>query len=250
MRFKLYSMKRIGLLTVIILTSLFQVAVSQNVLDKKNYDKKEENKKNQDNSVEVFRDRMVIDVFQSFWLGMPASVNSMKFNPGFSTSILWDIKRAPKSPISFGIGGGILYHSQNSDALLKYNSTTGKTMYNVLSLTDSIDICRTNMWSLYVPLEFRYRHHNGFKFTLGIRLGYIVGLSQRYKGLDVTGRNQETDYTEYQIFNKMDYNFDVYARIGWKGLGLFYSYQVTSLFKEGLGPKISPMTVGISISPF
>ena len=56
-------MKRIGLIAAIILTSLFQVAVSQNVLDKNNYDKKDENKKNQDNSVEVFRDRMVIDVY-------------------------------------------------------------------------------------------------------------------------------------------------------------------------------------------
>ncbi len=249
MRFKLYSMKRIGLIAAIILTSLFQVAVSQNVLDKNNYKKKDKNN-NKETSVEIFRDRMVIDVFQSFWLGMPSNVSSMKFNPGFSTSMLWDIKRAPKSPFSFGIGGGILYHSQNSDAVLKYNPLTGKTMYNIVSMSDSINVCRMNTWSLYVPLEFRYRHSNGFKFTLGVRLGYIVGLSQRYKGDDLTGRNQKVDYTDYQILNKMNYNFDVYARIGWKGLALYYSYQVTSMFKDGLGPKINPMTVGISISPF
>jgi hypothetical protein len=242
-------MKKIGLIAAIILTSLFQVAVSQNVLDKNNYDKKDKNN-NKETSVEIFRDRMLIDVYQSFWLGMPSNVTSMKFNPGFSTSIVWDIKRAPKSPFSFGIGGGILYHSQNSDAVLKYNPLTGKTMYNIVSMSDSINICRMNAWSLYVPLEFRYRHHNGFKFTLGVRLGYIVGLSQRYKGDDLTGRNQMVDYTDYQILNKMNYNFDVYARIGWKGLGLYYSYQVTSMFKDGLGPKINPMTVGISVSPF
>jgi len=249
LRFKLYSMKRIGLIAAIILTSLFQVAVSQNVLDKNNYVKKDKNN-NKETSVEIFRDRMLIDVYQSFWLGMPSNVASMKFNPGFSTSIVWDIKRAPKSPFSFGIGGGILYHSQNSDAVLKYNPLTGKTMYNIVSMSDSINICRMNTWSLYVPLEFRYRHSSGFKFTLGVRLGYIVGLSQRYKGDDLTGRNQIVDYTDYQILNKMNYNFDVYARIGWKGLGLYYSYQVTSMFKDGLGPKINPMTVGISVSPF
>jgi hypothetical protein len=241
-------MKKITLITAILFLSLLQLVDAQNVLDKNNY--KNKDNPNGDNSVEIFRDRMVIDVFQSFWLGMPSNVSAMKFNPGFNVSILWDIKKKPKAPFSFGIGGGINYHTQNTNALLGIESTQWITRYNILPASDTFKICRMNVVSLYVPLEFRYRHSSGFKFTLGARLGYIVGLNQRYKGKDLTGRNQLLDYKNYQIFNNLDYHFDFYARVGWKGLAVFYSYQLTSLFEAGKGPQIRPMTVGISISPF
>ena len=242
-------MKKITLIATIFLLSLLQLVDAQNVLDKKNYKNKDNS--NGDNSVEIFRDRMVIDVFQTFWLGMPSNVSSKKFNPGFNVSILWDIKKTPKSPFSFGLGGGVNYHTQNSDALLGLEPVNQITRYNIIPALDTaFDICRLNVVSLYVPLEFRYRHSSGFKFTLGARIGYIVGLNQRYKGKDLSGNDQTLDYKNYDILNNLKYHFDFYARVGWKGLDLFYSYQVTSLFEDGKGPQIRPMTIGISISPF
>ncbi|MBP1672819.1 MAG: PorT family protein [Bacteroidetes bacterium] len=250
LQFKINSMKKTGLIITIILLGLGQLVVAQNVLDKNNYENKDKDAKNKNRSVEVFRDRLLIDVYQSFWLGMPSNVSSMKFNPGINTSILWDIKRGPKSPFSFGIGGGVMYHTQNSDAILGYDNPTGNTVYKIITYTDSINTCRLNMVSLYLPLEFRYRHSSGFKVSVGARLGYILNLNQRYDGQDLTGRDQNVNFTNYQIFNKINYHFDFYARIGWKGLDLFYSYQLTKLFVDGKGPQIAPMSIGITISPF
>jgi hypothetical protein len=250
LQFKIDSMKKTGLIITFIILSITQIVVAQNVLDKNNYENKSKEDKNKNGSVEVFRDRMLIDLFQTFWIGMPSNVSSLKFNPGINTSILWDIKRGPKSPFSFGIGGGIMYQTQNTDAILGYDSSTGNTVYKIITNTDSINTCRMNMVSLYVPLEFRYRHSCGFKITVGARLGYILSLNQKYDGQDLTGRNQAVDFTNYQIFNKLNYHFDFYARIGWKGLDLFYSYQITKLFVDGKGPQIAPMSIGITISPF
>lgn len=243
-------MKKITLITAILFLCLSQLLVAQNVLNKNNYENKGKDKKADNGSVEIFRDRFVVDVFQTFWLGMPSNVSSKKFNPGFNVSVLWDVKKSPKSPFSFGIGAGLNYHTQNSDALLGIEPTQWVTRYNIIPALDTtFKICRVNVVSLYVPIELRYRHSSGVKITLGARLGYVVGLNQRYKGKDLTGRNQLLDYKNYQIFNKVKYNFDFYARIGWKGLAVYYSYQVTSVFENGKGPQIRPMSVGISISP-
>ena len=39
---------------------------------------------------EIVRDRLNIDIYHSFWMGMPQEVKHMKFDPGFSVSALWD----------------------------------------------------------------------------------------------------------------------------------------------------------------
>ena len=48
----------------------------------------------------------------------------------------------------------------------------------------------------------------------------------------------------------MKYNVDFYLRIGWKFVDLYYCYQVTPLFADNKGPKIRPMSLGISFSLF
>ena len=57
-------------------------------------------------------------------------------------------------------------------------------------------------------------------------------------------------YKNLNIQNKFKYSVDVYTRIGWKFVDLYYSFQVTPLFTTGKGPKIYPMSVGISLSLF
>ncbi|HHT52954.1 MAG: hypothetical protein PHR19_08660 [Bacteroidales bacterium] len=242
--------RKIGIIITLLFITL-STSVAQNLLDGKNYEKPKKDSLSQVERVEIFRDRLVIDVFQSFWLGMPAAVNSAKFNPGVNVSMLWDIKKKSKFPLSFGIGAGVNYHTQNSNALIGIDSRSWTTLYNVLpQMDEEYKICRLDIVSLYIPLELRYRHHSGFKFSVGARLGSIVSVGQRYRGKDLSGKNQMLDYKDYQIFNKMKYHFDFYARIGWEGLGIFYSYQLTPLFESGKGPQVRPMSVGISISPF
>ena len=40
-----------------------------------------------DEPIVVFRDRLVLDVFHSFWMNMPKEVDHMKFDPGFNVSL-------------------------------------------------------------------------------------------------------------------------------------------------------------------
>jgi hypothetical protein len=202
-------------------------------------------------TVETFRDRLVVDVFHSFWMNVPSGVTH-KFNPGFNVAVLWDFKATKKSPISFGLGIGCTYHTQFSNAQLKYIHPSGPTKYFILPdvITDTMKLNRMTYINCNIPLEFRYRHKNGFKFTVGVRLGLVAEISQRYKGKDIEGNGIDENYKYFLTTDRQKVNFDAYIRCGWKFVGIYYSYQVNKLFNEGKGPAVNPMSLGISLSLF
>jgi hypothetical protein len=207
----------------------------------------------QKEAVEVFRDRLVVDVFHTFWMNVPTPVTH-KFNPGFNIAVLWDFKATKKSPISFGLGVGCTYHTQFSNAQLRYDPTKEITKYYVLPdlyvKKDSLKLNRMTYLNCNIPLEFRYRHKNGFKFTVGVRLGLVAELSQRYKGKNFEEGANTDNYKYFLKTDRQKVNFDVYMRCGWKFVGVYYSYQVNKLFNEGKGPAVTPMSLGISLSLF
>jgi len=242
-------MKFSKILLIIICSCSFVFAFSQ----EQKRDLSEIQDKIQKEAVEVFRDRLVVDVFHSFWMNAPSNV-SQKFNPGFNVAVFWDFKAKKTSPISFGLGVGCTYHTQFSNAQLQYDDRTQLTKYFLLpeSIThkDSMKLNRMTYINCNIPLEFRYRHKSGFKFTVGIRLGLVAELSQRYKGKDVEGNHTDVNYKYFLSTDRQKVNFDVYMRCGWKFVGVYYSYQVNKLFNEGKGPAVNPMSMGISLSLF
>jgi len=207
----------------------------------------------QKETVEVFRDRLIVAIFHSSWLHVPTNV-SQKFNPGFNVAVLWDFKTSKKSPISFGLGVGCTYHTQFSNAQMRYDEKTSVTKYYLLptpiSNKDSIKLNRMTYLNCNIPLEFRYRHKSGFKFTVGVRLGLVAELSQRYKGKNIEGEGMDENFKIFFKTDRQKINFDVYMRCGWKFVAIYYSYQVNRLFNEGKGPAVNPMSLGISLSLF
>ena len=200
-------------------------------------------------AVEVFRDRLIVDIFHSFWFHVPHNV-SQKFNPGFNFALLWDFKATKKSPLSFGLGLGCTYHTQFSNAQLKYIKEDGLTRYYVLPDGINPKLNRMTYLNVNLPFEFRYRHRCGFKMTFGARLGIVAEISQRYKGSNIEGNDTSDNYKYFLKSGRQNINFDVYFRCGWKFAAIYYSYQVNRMFSEGKGPAVNPMSVGISLSIF
>ncbi|MBO4503926.1 MAG: outer membrane beta-barrel protein [Bacteroidales bacterium] len=211
--------------------------------------KENEKEKDKDKKPVVFRDRLIMDIYHTFWMGMPKEVNHMKFDPGFNVSAIWDFKIKQK-PVAIGLGVGISYYSQYSDALLLYDETDQVMRYNLLPEGVNFNRLKMNYFHVNIPLEFRYRAQNGFKFTIGARAGLVCGVSQKYKGDNPLNPSDTLRIKNLRIENKMKYCVDVYARIGWKFVDVYYSFQATPMFTESKGPKIRPMSVGISLSIF
>jgi hypothetical protein len=204
-------------------------------------------------AVEVFRDRLIVDVFHSFWMNVPSPITH-KINPGFNVAVLWDFKTTKKSPISFGLGVGCTFQTQFSNAQLRYDETSKINKYyilpDVITKKDSLKLNRITYINCNIPLEFRYRHKCGFKFTVGARLGLVAELSQRYKGKNIEGNGTTENYKYFLKTGRQNVNFDVYIRAGWKFAAIYYSYQVNKLFTDGKGPAVNPMSLGISLSLF
>jgi hypothetical protein len=197
----------------------------------------------------VFRDRLIMDIYHTFWMNMPVEVNHLKFDPGFTVSAIWDFK-IKKKPIAVGLGVGVSYYTQFSNALLRYDETSGSMMYYILPTDLKYNLLKMNYLNVNIPLEFRYRHPNGFKFSVGVRAGLVCEVSQKYKGNDPAMPSDTAMYKNLLIKNKTKYNIDVYTRIGWKFIDLYYCFQPTPLFADAKGPKIYPMSLGISLSIF
>lgn len=206
-------------------------------------------KKGKETQQVVFRDRLIMDIYHSFWINMPKEVTHLKFDPGFTISAIWDFKIKEK-PLAFGLGVGVSYYTQFSNALLRYDENTDLMRYYVLSDNVEYKLLKMNYLNVNIPLEFRYRNPNGFKFSVGARVGLICEVSQKYKGQVPETASDTTMYKNLRFENKMKYNVDVYTRIGWKFINAYYSFQPTPLFTVGKGPKICPMSVGISLSIF
>ncbi|MCQ2275671.1 MAG: PorT family protein [Bacteroidales bacterium] len=204
---------------------------------------------NKDKKPVVFRDRLIMDIYHTFWMGMPTSVEHMKFDPGFNVSAFWDFKIKQK-PLAVGLGVGVSYYTQYSNAMLKYDPTSELMKYFILPSSVEYDLLKMNYLNVNIPVEFRYRNDNGFKFSVGARVGLVCEVSQKYKGDDPSNPSDTLRIKNLRIENRMKYNVDVYTRIGWKFIDAYYSFQLTPLFEAGKGPKIYPMSVGISLSLF
>lgn len=199
---------------------------------------------------EIVRDRLNIDIYHSFWMGMPEGIKYMKFDPGFSVSALWDFKLPNNSPVSFGVGLGFSYFSQFTNSLLKVSD--GWVMkYYVLDDNIKYKLNRINYMNCNLPIEFRYRHKkSGFKFSVGVRVGLIAEVSQNYKGADPEGGSLDRWYKSREIYNTQKISVEAYTRIGWKAFAVFYGVHINKLFDNGEGPAVFPMSLGLSISLF
>jgi hypothetical protein len=104
-------------------------------------------------------------------------------------------------------------------------------------------------------VELRFSSNPGddrrsVKVALGVKVGTL--LSAHVKGKDLENKTGQTvnefkmkEYSK-QFFNKN--RLSAIGRVGFGHFSLFGSYQITSLFNEGQGPKIHPTSIGLTLS--
>lgn len=203
------------------------------------------------NQIVVVRDRLNFDIFHSFWMGTPKEGEFMKFNPGFNVSAMWDFKMPQNKSLSFGLGVGFSLYTQYSNCILKYDYESQLNKYYIMPSDTIYKKCRMTYSNVHIPFEIRYRHPCGFKFSVGVHVGLVTGLAHKYKGDDwVNGGDRNLHYKNRDFYDKQRFSADVYMRMGWKAFAVFYSYQLNRVFDDGKGPKMNPMSVGLSISLF
>ena len=201
-------------------------------------------------------DFIMLQLGHTIWDGKPDSINTKGWSRSFNAYIMLDFPFRTNTHFSVALGPGISAESMFFDKMtvgIKENTST-------LNFTDVSD---TNYFKKYklvtafleLPIELRYsadpdNPNRGFKFAVGAKIGTMVNAHVKGKELRNRSGNTISDYilkeNSKRFFNKN--RLSVMARIGYGRFSAFGTYSITPLFREGLGPEVRPITIGLALS--
>jgi Outer membrane protein beta-barrel domain len=204
-------------------------------------------------------DHFMISLTNDRWLNAPDSISShirSGRSRGLAVALMINkpFKTDPRWSLAFGLGIGnsnILFKNMSVDV----KATGTKLPFKNLDSLDRFKKYKLATTFLELPIELRYTLHperekKNWKFALGVKLGTM--LNAHTKGKNLVDKNGGTinSYTlkesKKNFFNGT--RMMATARVGLGHFSLIGTYQLNSLLKEGVGPDMKPLQIGICIS--
>lgn len=97
------------------------------------------------------------------------------------------------------------------------------------------------MLKLNIPIGGSYR--KSFHLSAGLIGGMKIGSHTKVKFND--GGRKEKDRSSFNL-NLLKY--DLRFRAGYRGMGIYFNYQMTPMFEKSRGPELYPYSVGLSFT--
>lgn len=201
-------------------------------------------------------DHFMIQLGYAGWAGRPDTVNTGGFSKSFNVFFMFDFPFKTNPKLSMAFGPGIASDHIKFDKTfvgIKENTTT----LQFRDQSDTNHFAKTKLATVYLeaPVEFRYTANpadpdKSFKFAIGLRAGTMIKAYTRNKNLENKSGGTINDYMMKE-YNKRYFNTTrlvATGRVGWGHFTLFGSYQITSLFKEGVAADIKPFSIGLTLS--
>lgn len=195
------------------------------------------------------KDRLVLDFTYDMALNLPDSIKMKGFSRGFNIYFTYDIvlgkSRFSVAP-GLGIGTNNYFHnySISSDSLGTYFNKIG----------DDIDVKKTKLALTYVdiPVELRFRSvpnkkGTSWKLAAGFKAGMMIQNKWKYKGEDFSNNGQDIKFKTYNIENVNKFRYGVMMRGGYGIWNVFAYYSLSDVFNDK-GPRLTPLSIGISIN--
>jgi hypothetical protein len=195
------------------------------------------------------------------WAGKPDSINTSGFPRSFNMYVMLDMpfKSDPRFSVAAGPGIGtdnIFF--EKTDVMIANHEVNTLRFKNV-SDTNHFNKYKLVTAYLELPLELRFclnpeNTNKSFKVALGLKGGLLLDAHTKGKEWqDKTGKTIQGTSVPYIKKEKDKYFFNNTRfagtfRIGYGLISAFTTYQLGAFIKDGLGPKISPWTVGLGIS--
>lgn len=197
------------------------------------------------------RDFLMLQFGYTNWLNQPDSVKTKPFAYTFNIFMCYDFPIA-KTKLSFAAGLGVSTTSVYLKNQTLAISDTGTAGNDATFVTDAVGYKRYKFNTAYLtaPFELRYysntnNRNKGFKAAAGLQIGTLLGghtKGQRSVSGSIIKEKQNTK--RYLS----PWNFSATARLGWGNFSVFGSYNLTNVFKDGAGPGLTPMSVGICLT--
>lgn len=188
-----------------------------------------------------------LGLITDIWQNVPSNVSTRTINQGFHGYILYGIPFG-KSNFGFGVGLGLTVHNMYGNfTVTGKNDTTRFT-----PIPDSLGYKRSKMTLPYLelPLEFHFATKKKFAVGIGFKLGYLLPAFTKYVGDNPLPPHEELRMKLRNLKNLENFAYGPYLRIGYKWFHLFGYWQLSDVFKKGLGPDVYPISVGFLLRPF
>jgi hypothetical protein len=200
-------------------------------------------------------DHFLIQLGYTGWAGKPDTLNTGSLSKSFNVYFMFDFPFKTNPHLSMAFGPGIA-----TDHILFKKTFVGiKDLTTTLHFTDQSDtnhFKKTKLATAYLeaPIEFRYSANpltgKGIKTAIGIKIGTLISAHTRNAKLENKTGGSLNDYvmkeSSKRFFNKN--RLIVTGRLGYGHFSLYCSYQVSVLFKDGLGPVVRPYSIGLTLS--
>jgi hypothetical protein len=201
-------------------------------------------------------DHFFIQVGHLSWVGKPDSIHTKGIPRSLNIYLMLNFPFKTDPHWSVALGPGIASDNMNFDKMTVgiADGTSSVRFHNVAD-TSHFKRYKLSVNFLEVPVELRYRFNpnddrHSVKIALGAKVGTLINAHTKGKILQNSGGQTLNDYTLKQsskaYFSKQRLSF--MGRIGVGSFSLFASYSVTPVFKEGLGPDVRPLTIGLTIA--
>jgi len=195
-----------------------------------------------------------IGEFTDIWMNMPAGVKTRTINQGFTILGTYNIPFG-KSNFSFAIGLELTIHNMYGNFYV-YDSTD-LTVFK--KIPDSVSYKRSKLKVAYleIPVEFRFKSKSKVTVALGFKGGILLASGTKYVGdgelFNYHYRVNQPEKTKIKlsgIKNLEQFSYGPTIRIGYSWINVNASYMLSTIFKQGKGPEMYPLSVGIVLMPF
>ncbi|HSU27824.1 MAG TPA: hypothetical protein VLJ68_05545 [Chitinophagaceae bacterium] len=201
-------------------------------------------------------DHFMIQLGYAGWSGKPDSINRGGISKSFNFYFMLDFPFKTNPHISVAFGPGLATDNPRfKETYIGIKENTSILRFVNQSDTNHFKKTKLAIAYLEAPIEFRFTKNpldnsKSFKWALGVKVGTMINAHTRNKELQDKNDNTIQDYTlkesSKKFFNSNRLSF--MARVGFGHLSVYGSYQVTSLFKDGVAAPVKPFSVGLTLS--
>ncbi|MEO7984394.1 MAG: outer membrane beta-barrel protein [Bacteroidota bacterium] len=200
-------------------------------------------------------DHLLIQLGYTNWSGKPDTIVTGGFSKSINGYFMFDFPFKTNPKLSMAFGPGISSdHILFSKTHVGIKDNTPTIAFN--NISDTNHFKKTKLATVYLeaPIEFRYSAQpltgKGIKWAIGVKVGTLLNAHTRNVKFESKTNTTIIDYvmkeSSKRFFNKS--RVVAQARIGMGHFTLYGSYQLSSLFKDGLGPVVKPYSIGITLS--
>ncbi|MBC7848900.1 MAG: hypothetical protein H7Y31_04150 [Chitinophagaceae bacterium] len=203
------------------------------------------------------KDHFLLQLGYNSWTKAPDSLQFSGIPLSYNFYFLMDFPFKTNPRYSVAIGAGIA-----TDNMTFENTSIDITGSRAdrLSFTDVGDTNHFKKYKLIntyleAPVELRFssdpeQNMKSWKGAIGVKVGTMIGAGTRGKSLVNSAGNSVNNYVlkerAKRYFNST--RLSVMGRFGYGIFSIYASYQINAFIKEGAGPDVRPLQVGLTIS--